>query len=197
MIHLDRTIVVEGKYDRMRVSALFDCPVIETGGFNFLNGGEQAAMIKKAALETGIIILTDSDSAGLKIRSSIKNMLPEGAVCLDAYVPSVEGKEKRKRAPGAEGLLGVEGLSDEMIVKAVTGAAGQAEPANNAGEPLTKADLYAAGLSGRADSGSRRRELLGKLGLPSGMSSAQLIRYLNGSLGGDGARALLRDAMGE
>lgn len=193
MIPLGRTVVVEGKYDRMRVSALFDCPVIETGGFNFLNGGETARMIRKAALETGIVILTDSDPAGLKIRSRIKEIVPDGAVCLDAYVPSVEGREKRKSRPGAAGLLGVEGMTDEQIVKAVTEAAGET-PAPERGEPLTAADLYAAGLTGPGCS-ERRKRFLRELELPEGISNRQLLRYLNGSPAGESARELLAERM--
>ena len=171
MIKIKEAVIVEGKYDRMRLAALFDTAIIETGGFRVFNDGEKRAVIRELARTRGIILLTDSDGAGLLIRSFLKGAVPKGSV-KQAYVPEIEGKERRKAAPSKQGLLGVEGMTDEIIINAVlrSGAtvSGEGERAQS---ELTKADLYELGLSGRENSAELRRALLKRLGFPQYMTA--------------------------
>lgn len=193
MIHIDQSIVVEGKYDRMRLCSLFDCPVIETGGFNLGNSAEIREMISAAAAGMGIVILTDSDPAGMQIRDRIIRMLPEDAVYYNAYIPAVEGKEPRKRKPGAAGLLGVEGVDDEMIISSVLTALAGVPQGTARTDDAQMSDLYEAGLVGRKDSSEKRAAFLRDRGLPPGMSPKQLLRYFNASVGGNGLKKLLKE----
>ena len=119
MQHIRQAIVTEGKFDRVKLSSLFDAVIIETGGFGVFSSAETRELIRHFARTTGIVILTDSDPAGIKIRSYINSFVKEGTV-LNAFVPAVDGKEKRKNRPGAAGILGVEGLDDETIISAVS-----------------------------------------------------------------------------
>ena len=152
MIKIKEAIIVEGKYDRMRLKPLFDTAIIETGGFRIFNDKEKRAIIRSLARSGGIIILTDSDGAGFVIRNYLK-----GAVAPDmikqAYIPEIKGKERRKSEPSKQGLLGVEGMTDEIIINAVlnSGASVDGELSSARCE-LTKADLYELGLSGRDNS---------------------------------------------
>ena len=178
MIKIKEAVIVEGKYDRMRLAALFDTAIIETGGFRVFNDGEKRAVIRELARTRGIILLTDSDGAGLLIRSFLKGAVPKGSV-KQAYVPEIEGKERRKAAPSKQGLLGVEGMTDEIIINAVlrSGAtvSGEGERAQS---ELTKADLYELGLSGRENSAELRRALLKRLGFPQYMTANALLSAL-------------------
>ena len=178
MIKIKEAVIVEGKYDRMRLTALFDTAIIETGGFRVFNDGEKRAVIRELARTRGIILLTDSDGAGLLIRSFLKGAVPKGSV-KQAYVPEIEGKERRKAAPSKQGLLGVEGMTDEIIINAVlrSGAtvSGEGERAQS---ELTKADLYELGLSGRENSAELRRALLKRLGFPQYMTANALLSAL-------------------
>ncbi|MBR5065781.1 MAG: DUF4093 domain-containing protein, partial [Oscillospiraceae bacterium] len=133
----------------------------------------------------------DSDPAGIKIRSYINSFVKEGTV-LNAYVPAVNGKERRKSRPGAAGILGVEGLDDESIVRAVL-AVTEASFTEDTEDPVTAAELYEAGLVGRPDSSTRRQEFLGSLGLPPGLSRKQMLSYLNAVPGPEKLRELLRE----
>lgn len=189
MQHIKQAIVTEGKFDKVKLASLFDAPVIETGGFGIFSNEDTRELIKHFASTTGIIVLTDSDPAGRKIRAFINDMVKEGTV-LNAYVPAVEGKEKRKSRPGAAGLLGVEGIEDDIIEKAVLSVAQSAE--NDAsGDPVTAAELYEAGLLGRLNSSSLRAEFLRSQGLPPGLSRKQMLSYLNSNPGPERFRELL------
>ena len=178
MIKIQEAVIVEGKYDKMRVRALFDTAVIETGGFRVFNDAEKRAVIRELALSKGVVILTDSDGAGLVIRGFLKGAVPEGCV-KQAYVPEVEGKEKRKEKPSKQGLLGVEGMTDDVIVQAVLRSGvhviGESEAPKN---ELTKADLYELGLTGRDNSATLRRALLKSLGFPQYMTANALLSAL-------------------
>lgn len=121
--------------------------------------------LRQVAAARGLIILTDSDGAGFVIRNFLKGALPPEQV-LHAYIPDVPGKERRKRAPGKEGKLGVEGMPPEVLLEALRRAGAQAEDSPEPPDPITKTDLYLAGLSGGADSAARRRALQQELGLP-------------------------------
>ena len=191
MHRIRQAIVTEGKFDRVRLSSLFDAVIIETGGFNVFSSSETRELIKRFARTTGIVILTDSDPAGIKIRSYINSFVKEGTV-LNAYVPAVSGKERRKSRPGAAGILGVEGLDDESIAKAVLSVT-EASLAENAEEPVTAAELYEAGLVGKPGSSALRERFLSGLGLPPGLSRKQMLSYLNAVPGPGGFREMLRE----
>ena len=188
MYDIKQAIVTEGKFDKVKLSSLFGAPVIETKGFGVFKSVETRELIRHFAVTKGIIILTDSDPAGMKIRAYINDFVKEGTV-LNAYIPEVEGKEKRKSRPGAAGILGVEGIEDDILIKAVMSVA---EPgAEASAEPVTTAELYEAGLIGRPGSAALRAGFLTEQGLPSGLSTKQMLSYLNAVPGPDGFRELL------
>ena len=176
MIHIDKTIVVEGKYDRMRLSGVTDAPVIETGGFNLYKNKEAKELIKRMARETGIIVLTDSDPAGLKLRSYIDDLVKDGTV-IHAYVPEIAGTERRKSHPGAAGILGVEGIDDDVIEKVLAAAAQESGAVQQ--DSVSFAEWYEAGLSGKENSSRKRRDFLLAHGLPGNLSQKQALKYLN------------------
>jgi ribonuclease M5 len=180
MIALKQAVVVEGRYDRNVLLQLVDAPVFETNGFGVMNDPELVSLLREAAKTRGLIILTDSDGAGFVIRNYLKSVLPKENV-LHAYIPDLPGKERRKRVPGKEGLLGVEGMRPEVIIKALENAGAElgGEREVRCGPAITKADLYAAGLSGRPDSEKRRLELKKRLGLPAHLSANGLLQALN------------------
>ena len=171
-------IVVEGRYDKNTLSQVVDAVIVELGGFAVFNDKEKQAFLRKLAKERGIILFTDPDGAGFVIRNRVKGNIPEGRV-LQAYVPDIYGKEKRKRKGGKEGKLGVEGMPPEVLLEALRRAGAQAEDSPEPPDPITKTDLYLAGLSGGADSAARRRTLQQELGLPEHLGSAGLLQALN------------------
>ena len=174
-LKIKEAIVVEGKYDLIKISRLFDTLIIPTNGFDIYKNKSKLNMLKTVAQKSGIIILTDSDSAGFRIRNHIRNCLGD-VVVKNAYIPEIEGKEKRKDAPSKEGFLGVEGISDEIIVNAVMSQTQQVE---QSGEKITKTDFFELGLTGGAESGQKRAKLCKKVGLPVKISANQLISALN------------------
>ncbi len=174
-IKIKEAIVVEGKYDQIKLSRLFDTLIIPTNGFDIYKNKNKLNMLKQVAKKNGIIILTDSDSAGFRIRNHIRNCLGDIPV-KNVYIPEVKGKEKRKESPSKEGLLGVEGISDEVIVQAVMS---QTQKVEESVDKITKTDFYELGLTGGADSAEKRAELCKKLDLPVKISSNQLISVLN------------------
>lgn len=179
MLKTDRIIIVEGKYDKIRLDGLVDAVILTTDGFGIFKEKEKQAFIKKAARERGIVIMTDSDGAGFKIRNFIKNIVPQECVT-HVYVPDVYGKERRKDAPSKEGKLGVEGLDNSLLYDALvkTGIFSEAEK-NMPCEQISFADLYAAGLSGNENSAAFRRRFLRDNALPERLSGNNLIKALN------------------
>ena len=180
MVKLKQAVVVEGRYDVNTLRQIVDAPVFETRGFGIMNDGEQLALLRAAARRRGLVILTDSDGAGFVIRNYLKNAL-QGENILHAYIPVVYGTERRKTAPGKEGKLGVEGMTPEVLLQALRNAGAEldGEVREAAAEPVGKVDLYALGLSGRADSAARRRALQKKLELPEHLSANALVQALN------------------
>lgn len=176
-IMLSETVIVEGKYDRIRLSDFLDAPILELGGFRIYNSRERLELIRKIADRTGIIILTDSDTAGFRLRHYLCSAVPPEKV-KNIYIPSVPGKEKRKSRPGKEKLIGVEGMTTESLLEAFRKAG--ITPGGNPErtEPLTKAQLYEMGLSGKADSAEKRRRLCGMLDIPKGVSANALCEIL-------------------
>ncbi|MBQ5343348.1 MAG: DUF4093 domain-containing protein [Oscillospiraceae bacterium] len=190
-LRIEQAIVTEGKFDRTKLLSHFDAVIIETNGFAVFQNREIQQTIKRFAADTGIIVLTDSDPAGIRIRSFINGMVRDGKV-LNAYVPAVRGKESRKSRPGAAGILGVEGTQDELIIKAVCDVASAADVPEGQ-EKVTPAELFEAGLSGGSGSSERRKAFLEKAGLPVTISSKQMLRYLNVHPGPDGFRRMISE----
>ncbi len=177
MLQIRQAIIVEGKYDKIKLSSLVKAVIIPTHGFRIFKDAEMLELIRHYAQTTGIIILTDSDRAGFRIRSYLKGAIPNGSI-RNIYIPDIFGKEKRKDKPSAEGKLGVEGMDADVLREAFAKAGVLSEDAP-AGEPITKTDLYLAGLNGTPNSAERRRALQQKLGLPSMLSAAALLEILN------------------
>ncbi len=174
-------IVVEGRYDKAALAGVVDTLILDTAGFGVFRDGEKLALLRRLAEKRGLIVLTDPDGAGFVIRNYLKGAIPKGQV-KHAYVPDVYGKERRKRAPGKEGKLGVEGMSPDVLRRAVLNAGAtvlDGDAPERAAGNLTPADLFALGLSGTADAAERRGELLKRLGLPQRMSAKALLAALN------------------
>ncbi len=179
MLHIKETIVLEGKYDKERVKKVTDAPIILTGGFSLYKDKKIMKAIISAAKETGIIILTDSDRAGFRIRNYIKQCVGNKGKVLNAYIPSVEGKEKRKDSPGKEGTLGVEGMSEEVLKEILSSATEIIENPEIEEMQLTKAMLYEDGLTGKEGSDQLRKQLTQALSLPPRLSANGLIEIIN------------------
>ncbi len=173
-------IVVEGKYDAIRLRSVVDATIVETDGFGIFREPAKMELLRRLAKAQGLIVLTDSDSAGFVIRDRISGALPKERV-KHAYIPEITGKERRKNKPSKEGLLGVEGIDGETVLDALWRAG--ATPVDSTLERpkpyLTKQRLYEDGLSGREDSARRRAKLLKQLQLPQHLSTNRLIEVLN------------------
>lgn len=179
MIKLRQAVIVEGRYDKIKLSSIVDAPIIETGGFRVFNDKEKQSLIRRIAEVRGILIFTDSDGAGFVIRNFLKGIVPKEKI-INCYIPQIKGKESRKQKGGREGLLGVEGVDDGVIIDAIrrSGAKIEGESAQNAGE-LTKADLFDLGLTGRQNSAALRKSLMKTLGLPGYLSTNAMLTALN------------------
>ena len=178
-ISLREAIIVEGRYDKMRLSEFIASPVIETGGFRVFKDKEKQNLIRQIAEKRGILIMTDVDSAGFVIRNFLRGIVPEDRI-KHAYIPTVEGKERRKPQPSKEGTLGVEGIDREALIEAIrkSGAHIVGEEAHDRGE-ITKSDFYDYGLTGREDSAKRREAILSDLGLPKYLTANAMISAIN------------------
>lgn len=198
MIHVKEAIVVEGKYDKIKLSSVLDALIIETDGFRIFKDKEKMAMLRKLARTRGLVILTDSDSAGFLIRNYLTGSIPAEQI-KHAYIPDLFGKEKRKAAPSKEGKLGVEGVPVETILEALRRAGvGAEEQEENSGERrITKTDLYLAGLSGGPGSSEKRRKLLRRLNLPEHLSASSLPGVLNSLMSYDDFVRLTSDEESE
>lgn len=180
-LHTDRVLIVEGKYDAARLSHLTDAMILLTDGFAIYKDKKRQQLFKALAKKNGLILLTDSDAAGFRIRTYITNLVGEKNV-VQAYVPAIHGKEKRKPQPGKEGLLGVEGVDDAILLQILKDALGEevsGEPVRLEGRQITYTDLYDWGLSGTAGSAERKAALLNRLGLPPRLSKKELVEALN------------------
>ena len=174
MLEISRPIIVEGKYDKIKLSRIVKANIITTDGFGIFSKEEKNLLIRRLAEKRGVIVLTDSDGAGLVIRNHLKNLLPKEKV-IHIYTPQIKGKEKRKNEPSKEGFLGVEGMELDWLIKAL-------EPFADGNVPdrmeLSKADLYELGLSGRDDSEKRRKALATALNLPTNLSANALLEAI-------------------
>ena len=179
MIHVKEAVIVEGIYDKIKLSSILDAVIIETHGFSIFRDKKMQQMIRRLALSRGVLILTDSDRAGFMIRSFIGGALPRGSV-KNAYIPDLYGKESRKSVPSKEGKLGVEGVPIEVIVQALRNAGVLCEETAAPRRRITKADLYEDGLSGTDGSFEKRQKLIRALDLPARLSANGLLDVLNG-----------------
>ena len=179
MIKLRQAVIVEGRYDKIKLKNLIDAPIIETNGFRVFNDKERQSLIRRIADKRGILVMTDSDGAGLVIRNFLNGVIDKSKI-KHCYIPQLEGKEKRKERMSREGFLGVEGVPDEVIIEAVrkSGAEIIGEQAEKSAE-ITKADLYSLGLTGSENSAQKRKRLLQELGMPDYLSSNAMLTALN------------------
>ena len=170
-------IIVEGKYDRLRLLCVCEANIIATDGFGIFKKHEKLALIRSLSAKTPIILLTDSDGAGKLIRSHLTSAIPKERL-IQLYIPKIEGKEKRKAAPSAEGTLGVEGMEQKLLYDLLSPFEDSERISKSYENPLSKADLYRDGLSGRDNSSSLRDKLALRLSLPTGMTPNALLSAL-------------------
>ena len=173
-------MIVEGRYDKIRLSNILEAQIIPTDGFGLFRREEKRILLRRLAEASPLIVLTDSDGGGKIIRSHLAGMIPRDRL-IQLYIPEVKGKERRKAKPSAAGTLGVEGMDDDLLYDLFLpyGAANTADTlARTAENPLSKVDLYEDGLTGGADSAARRDELATRLGLPTGMSANAFLAAL-------------------
>lgn len=189
---IKEAIVVEGRYDKNTLSQVVDAVILETKGFGIFKDEELLHLLRRLAKERGLIVLTDSDGAGFVIRNYLKGTVDPSQV-KHAYIPDRYGKEKRKRAPGKEGKLGVEGMPPQVLLDTLRKAGatflGEAE-ARPVRRAITKADLFAAGLSGTPEASENRAALLKRLDLPEHMSPNAMLEVLNALYGYEGLAEL-------
>ena len=181
MIHLRQAVVVEGRYDKAKLASILDAVIIETGGFRIFKDKEKLAMLREIARRQGLVILTDSDTAGFRIRRYLGGSIPKEQI-INAYIPDIFGKEKRKDKPSAEGKLGVEGVPKEEILRALDRAGvlceeGQKPEKNQ--RPITKADFFEDGITGGPGSARLRQKIIENLHLPEHLSANALLSVLN------------------
>ena len=180
MIKLNEAVIVEGRYDKILLRGFIDAPIIETGGFRVFKDKEKQKLIRKLSETRGIIIMTDSESAGFVIRNFLRGIVSAGKI-KHCYIPQIRGKEKRKAEVSKEGYLGVEGLDEKTIIEALerSGVNICSKSAETEFEEITKADFYELGLSGKENSAKLREKLLKKLGMPTYLSANAFLAVLN------------------
>lgn len=179
MIKVDKIIIVEGKYDKIKLSSMIDGIIIETEGFGIFKDKDKQRLIRKLAETKGIVILTDSDSAGFVIRNFITSIVPKEYIT-NVYIPDIYGKEKRKESASKEGKLGVEGVSIEILKDAFNKAGiGVSQSEAKERKKITLNDFFDDGLTGGAESKKKRTVLLKKLDLPERMSTKAMLDILN------------------
>ncbi len=194
MRRIREVIVVEGRYDKNALKQVVNATVVETGGFGVFNDNERLALLRRLAAQRGLIVLTDSDGAGFVIRNFLKGAIPKSQI-RHAYIPDVYGKERRKAAPGREGKVGVEGMEPAVLLSALerAGATFEDGAAQGNDTPVTKAELYELGLTGRKDSAARRAALLKKLSLPERMTTNAMLEAVNILCGRERLREMMED----
>ena len=189
MIRTDRVIVVEGKYDAIKLANVADATIITTDGFGIFKDEQKQKLLMTLAEKRGLIVITDSDSAGFMIRNFIGNKVPAKYIT-NVYIPDIFGKEKRKDRPSAEGKLGVEGMPEKLLAEALEKYAGESK---ESGRQITRLDFFEDGLMGGPDSKERRRELLKKLDLPERLSTTGLLKIINILITYDEYRELIKE----
>lgn len=192
MIHLNEAVIVEGKYDKIKLESILDAVIIETRGFSIFKDREQLELIRKLAVRKGIVIITDSDRAGFQIRNFLRGALPQGTV-RNVYMPDIFGKEHRKSVPSKEGKLGVEGIPKEVILQSLQKAGILFDEADSPAHRITKTDLYEDGLTGGVNSAERRQCLLARLDLPGRLATNALLEILNAMLSYEEYQNIVRE----
>lgn len=187
MLKIKETIIVEGKYDKIKLSSIVDAPIIETNGFRVFSDKEKLSLIRKIAEARGILVLTDSDGAGFVIRNFLRGAVDNSKI-KHCYIPQIEGKEKRKTQSSKEGFLGVEGISNEIIIESIkkSGATiindnfnkNEEQTYKNKKE-ITKSDLFYLGLTGTQNADHNRKQLLKQLNMPTYLSTNAMLTTLN------------------
>lgn len=177
-LHLKYPLIVEGKYDKLKLSNIVSSPIIQLGGFSVINDSKKKNYIKTLASSTKLIILTDSDKAGEFIRSKLKGIVPKEKL-INLYTPKINGKEKRKSSPSKEGILGIEGIDSQILFDILSPYASDLPQVI----PVTSGMLWSAGLSGKSDSAEKRKILSKELSLPDNLTSKGLIDGIN-AIGG-------------
>lgn len=179
MMRLEAALVVEGKYDRMKLKEVVDGVILCTDGFRLFKDPEKCALLRALADSVGLVVLTDSDAAGLMIRNYIRSVTKNSPNVVHLYIPQIVGKERRKAHPSKEGTLGVEGM-ETTLLEALLNALPEKACAEHAARPkITKQMFYEDGFSGQAYSGARRKRLARILGVPEYLSANALLEYLN------------------
>lgn len=178
MIKIKEAIICEGKYDKIRLSGIFDTVIITTDGFRIFKDPEKKALIRLLAERQGLVLLTDSDGAGQMIRKYLEKLVPKDRI-KNLYLPEIRGKEKRKTTPSAAGLLGVEGTDNEIILEAAKRAGILSEITEAPKRKISKTDLFNLGLSGGEGSQEKRKSLLSYLKLPTVLTANSLLDVLN------------------
>lgn len=180
MIKLKQAVIVEGKYDKIKLESFIDALIIPTDGFGVFKDRKKRELIKTLAKNDGIIIMTDSDSAGFLIRSHINGFINEGDIT-NVYIPDILGKEKRKSTLSKEGKLGVEGISVDILKKCLKNAGVNLDNSDetiNITWKIKKSDLYEDGFFGMNNSSVKRKILLKSLNLPENLSANALIQVI-------------------
>lgn len=180
MIKINQAVIVEGKYDKIKLSSIIDAVIIETEGFGIFKDKEKQKLIRKLADKKGIVIMTDSDSAGFVIRSFLSGIVSPDKIT-HVYIPDILGKEKRKDTPSKEGKLGVEGVDVEIIMEALekAGIGGEKLENGTVRKLVTKTDFFDDGISGKDDSVNKRKALLKALDLPENLSANGMLKIIN------------------
>ena len=175
-------IVVEGRYDKNSLSQVVDAVIIETSGFGIFNNVQKQKLLRKMAESRGLVVMTDSDGAGFVIRNFIKSCV-DPALVKHAYIPDIYGKEKRKLSPSKEGKLGVEGMRPDILLETLRRAGATIDNEESAVRAkISKADMFAKGLSGKEGSKERRAALIRRLDLPEHMTADALLDFLNATM---------------
>ena len=175
---LTTPLIVEGKYDKIKLESIVDALIIPTDGFRIFKDAKMRGLIRRLAEQTGIAVLTDSDSAGFVIRRHLAGIVPPCKI-INLYIPDQPGKEKRKTSHSKEGMLGVEGVDSQLLLKAIAKAGLFEGSTTHSRQPITKADMYDAGLSGGPNSRALRAALINELGLPARISAPALPAVLS------------------
>lgn len=191
MLKIKEAVIVEGRYDKIKLSNILDTLIIETNGFGIYKDKEKLSFIKKLANERGIIILTDSDHSGFQIRHYLSSGVPNDKI-RHIYIPDIYGKEKRKKEPSKEGKLGVEGMSEKLLLNLFEKA--DVKSRNVViDNPVTNFDLFDFGFSGCPNAKQNKKKLLKVLDLPEFLSTNSLLSYINSSMTKDDFIKLLND----
>lgn len=183
MLKIKEAVIVEGRYDKLKLSNILDTLIIETNGFGIYKDKEKIEFIRRLANERGIIILTDSDHSGFQIRHFLSSGISKDKI-KHIYIPDIFGKEKRKDKPSKEGKLGVEGMNEELLLELLENAQVSSTESNN-DNPVTNFDMFDFGFSGTPNAKQNKKKLLKALNLPEFLSTNSLLSYINSSMSRD------------